>query len=106
MPVISQTRRERATRASRFFYKRFKDGVIETDFMELRRRFGRVLLLCLELLVAADLIISVTIDRSFESLGVLAILILLRIVLGLTLEIELGGLRPVLWRSGKSPKGE
>ncbi len=83
----------------RFLYHRIKNGESEDDFREMRRRFGRVLLLCLELLVAADLIISVAIDRSFESLGVLAILIALRTVLGLTLEFEIRSLAPVLLRS-------
>ncbi len=95
-----------AYEGSRYFYRRIRNGASETEFKELRQRFGRVLLLCLELLVAADLIISVTIDRSFESLGVLAILIVLRTFLGLTLEYELGGLKPILWRSGKSQEQE
>lgn len=89
--------------ASRFTFKRLIRGRGENDYREMREGVGRVLLLCLELLVAADLIISVTIDRSFESLGVLAILIVLRAFLGLTLEYELGGLKPIMLRSGKSP---
>ena len=61
-----------------------------------RRRFGRPLLLGLEVLVAADIIKTVTVDPSLESVSVLGVLVLIRTVLSFTLDIELDGMLP--WR--------
>jgi uncharacterized membrane protein len=65
-------------------------------YEEARRRFGRPLLLGLEVLVAADIIETVTVDSSLESVGVLALLVLVRTVLSVALDIELYGVLP--WR--------
>jgi len=64
-----------------------------------RRRFGRPLLLGLEILVAADIIETVTVDPSLESVGVLGLLVLIRTVLSFTLDIELDGILP--WRKAR-----
>ena len=61
-----------------------------------RRRFGRPLLLGLEVLVAADIIKTVTVDPSLESVSVLGVLVLIRTVLSFTLDVELDGMLP--WR--------
>ncbi len=61
-----------------------------------RRLFGRPLLLGLEILIAADIIKTVTVDPSLESVGVLGILVLVRTLLSFTLDVELDGMFP--WR--------
>ena len=68
----------------------------ESTYDLARRRFGRPLLLGLEVLVAADIIETVTVDPSLESVGVLGLLVLIRTVLSYSLEIETDGVAP--WR--------
>ena len=47
-------------------------------YVRYRRGIGRAILLGLELLVAADIIRTVAIDPTFESLGVLAVIVAIR----------------------------
>jgi uncharacterized membrane protein len=66
----------------------------ETIFREIRQRLGRGILLGLEFLIAADIMLSVTIDLSFERAGVLIMIVLVRAFLSFTLEVELTGKWP------------
>lgn len=59
-----------------------------------RRALGRAILLGLEFLVAADIIRTVAIEPSFQSLGVLAVIVLIRTFLSFTLELEVSGRWP------------
>ena len=61
-----------------------------------RAGFGHPLLLGLEVLVAADIIETVTVDRTLESVTSLGILVLIRVVLSFALDIEIDGFYP--WR--------
>ena len=63
-------------------------------FQELRERLGRGILLGLEFLIAADIIYTVAVDLSFESVGALAIIVFIRTFLSFTLEVELTGRWP------------
>ena len=63
-------------------------------FREYRQAIGRAILLGLEILVAADIIRTVAISPTFESVGVLAIIVLVRTFLSFTLEVELEGRWP------------
>lgn len=65
-------------------------------FSDVRREFGRPLILGLEILVAADIIKTITVDPSFESVAVLGILVAVRIALSFSLDIEVDGMVP--WR--------
>ncbi|MGI9603112.1 MAG: DUF1622 domain-containing protein [Acidimicrobiales bacterium] len=65
-------------------------------FADVRREFGRPLILGLEILVAADIIKTITVAPSLESVGVLAILVAVRIALSFSLDIEVDGIMP--WR--------
>ena len=62
-----------------------------------RQLLGRSILLGLELLVAADIIRSVAITPTFESVGVLAVIVLIRTFLSFSLELEITGRWP--WQS-------
>jgi len=59
-----------------------------------RQRLGRAILLGLELLVAADIIKTVAVTPTFESAGVLAIIVLIRTFLSVSLGVELEGRWP------------
>ena len=65
-------------------------------FTEARTRFGQPLLLGLEVLVAADIIETVTVDRTLETVASLALLVLVRVVLSFSLDVEIDGHLP--WR--------
>ena len=60
---------------------------------------GRALLLGLEVLVAAEIIQSIAVDPSFTSVGVLAILVAIRTLLGWAIELETEGRWPWQQRS-------
>ncbi len=59
-----------------------------------RRGLGRSILLGLELLVAADIIRTVAITPTFQSVGVLALIVLIRTFLSFSLELEITGRWP------------
>jgi uncharacterized membrane protein len=63
-------------------------------YRNFREGFGRCLLLAVDLLVAADIILTVAVDHSFESLGMLGLLVLIRTFLHFVLELELTGRWP------------
>ncbi len=65
-------------------------------FRNYRANLGRGILLGLEFLVAADIIGTVAITPTFESLGVLALIILIRTFLSFALGVEIEGHWP--WR--------
>ena len=54
-------------------------------YTEYRHSLARTLMLGLELLVAADVVRTVALEATFQSVGVLGLLVLIRIVLGLSL---------------------
>ena len=59
-----------------------------------KTRVGRFLLLGLEILVAADIIKTVALEPNFTSVGVLALLVVIRTVLSWTLVLEIEGRWP------------
>ena len=63
-------------------------------YLEFRRRLGRAILLGLELLVAADIIHTVAITPDLRSVGVLAVIVLVRTFLSWTLDVEISGRWP------------
>jgi uncharacterized membrane protein len=68
-------------------------------YTRFRRVLGRAILLGLELLVAADIIKTVAVTPTLESVGVLAIIVLIRTFLSWSLELELSGRWPWQKRS-------
>ena len=59
-----------------------------------RQQLGRVILLGLELLVAADIIRTVAVTPTLESVAVLGVIVLVRTFLSFSLEVELTGSWP------------
>jgi uncharacterized membrane protein len=75
-------------------WTRTRDGA--RAFLTLRRSFGGVILLGLEILVAADLVKTVTSAPSLTDAAVLALIVLIRTVLSFSLQVEIDGVAP--WR--------
>lgn len=75
-------------------WSRSKNG--REAYRVLRESFGGVLLLGLEILVAADLIRTVAVSPTLENVGVLGLIVLIRTFLSFSLQIEIEGVPP--WR--------
>ena len=60
-------------------------------WQSIRQLLGRGILLGLEYLIAADIIHTVAVEFSLESVGVLAIIVLIRTFLSFTLAVEIDG---------------
>jgi len=86
-----------------------RSGNGRVGYEALRETFGGVLLLGLEILVAADLIRTVAVAPTLENVGVLGLIVLIRTFLSFSLEIEIEGVPP--WRralvngSSRMPRG-
>jgi uncharacterized membrane protein len=65
-------------------------------YAALRETFGAVLLLGLEILVAADLITTVAVAPTPRNVAVLGLIVLIRTFLSVSLEVEIDGRVP--WR--------
>ena len=73
----------------------------ESDvYRQFRQFLGRSILLGLELLVAADIIRTVAVKPSMESVLVLAVVVLIRTFLSWSLELEITGRWPWQKRQG------
>ena len=73
-------------------------GPLDPDRLALYPRYrsdiGRGILLGLELLVGADIISTITAPLTFESVGLLAPIVVIRTFLSFSLETEIEGCRP------------
>lgn len=73
-----------------------RDGEWQTAYATCRSNLGRGILLGLELLVGADIISTITAPLTFQSVGLLGGIILIRTFLSFSLETEIEGCLP--WR--------
>jgi uncharacterized membrane protein len=65
-----------------------------------RQNVGRAILLGLEVLIIADIVLTITVDRTLDSALTLGLIVLVRTFLSFSLEIELEGAPP--WRRGST----
>jgi uncharacterized membrane protein len=72
----------------------------ERAYIAYRRDIGRTLLLTLEFLIAADILETVAVERSVNSLALLGGLVVIRTFLSIALEVELNGRWP--WQGGEA----
>jgi len=79
-------------------------GARTTAYRDYRRGLGQGLLLGLELLVAADIIRTVAVTPTLESVAVLAVIVLIRTFLSWSLEVEVEGRFP--WQKSSSPEAK
>lgn len=76
-------------------FKALVDGKgVSTAFERLRITMGGAILLGLEILVAADLVRTITSNPSMEEALVLGIIVLIRTVLSMSIQIEIDGTLP------------
>ena len=87
----------------RFVYA-FAQRQAGTAYRKYRQELGRTLQLTLEFLIAADIIETVAVDKSYTSLGMLGGLVLIRTFLSFALELEVTGRWP--WQGGDRPASD
>ena len=80
-----------------------RPNVVYRDY---RRAVGKVVLLGLELLVAADIIRTVAVAPTLEGVAVLALIVLVRTFLSFSLEVELYGQWPWQRHGEDNRRGE
>lgn len=88
---------------------RFTDRVrrrvpFEETYHQYRAELGWAILLGLEFLVAADIIATVAVAPTLQSVGVLAGVVLIRTFLSFALEVEIEGRWP--WQASKKKSGD
>lgn len=79
---------------ARFLYRALREGDKTAAYGAFRQQLGRTLLLTLEILIASDIIFTIAVERSFATLGMLGLLVLIRTFLSFSLEVELSGRWP------------
>src|ERR1700755_3615788 len=87
-------------RFGREFLRERNDDVA---YKTLRRNLGRCILLGLEVLIVADIVRTIIVDSTFESVAVLGVIVLIRIILSFSLEVEMDGVWP--WRRSRADTG-
>ncbi len=70
-------------------------------YRKLRRRLGQAILLGLEVLIVGDIVRTIIVSPTVDSVAVLGMVVVIRIVLSFSLEVEIDGVWPWnLWRLG------
>jgi uncharacterized membrane protein len=77
-----------------------KQLTIDERFTRYKHTLGRALLLGLEILVAADVVRTVALEATLESVAVLGLLVVIRTFLGWSLVVEIEGHWP--WQPARS----
>lgn len=77
-------------------------GAMDGAYARIRAELGRGILLGLEFLVAADILDTVAVTPSYESLGILALIVVIRTLLSFALQVEIDGQWP--WRRAASER--
>ena len=83
-----------ATLATGKFLVDLKAGERKGAYDQYRANLGRGILLGLEFLVGADIVATVTAPLTWESVGLLAMIVIIRTALSFSLEIEIEGVAP------------
>jgi uncharacterized membrane protein len=70
------------------------------SYQQLRVNLGRVILLGLEILIVGDIIRTIIVETSVESVLVLGLIVVIRTVLSFALEVEISGSWP--WQTRRT----
>ena len=79
-----------------FAFNALRPETAQGSYDALRRNLGRCILLGLEVLIVADIVRTIIVDPTLESVAVLGVIVVIRILLSFSLEVEIDGLWP--WR--------
>jgi uncharacterized membrane protein len=84
-----------------FAYQALHAETASQSYEQLRRNLGRCILLGLEVLIVADIIRTIIVDTTIASVAALGIIVIIRIILSFSLEVEIDGTWP--WRRSQLP---
>ena len=82
---------------------RYRKVQLDDNFKQFKSELGGAMLFGLEILVLADVIESITVNATFQSLAVLAFLVVVRTVVSWTLTLETEGHWP--WQTSAGDNG-
>ena len=74
--------------------KMFRVATRQLAYEELRRSLGQSILLGLEVLIVADIIQTILVEATPESVLVLGVIVVIRILLSFSLDVEIDGVWP------------
>jgi len=77
-----------------FAFRVLRTETAHGSYDELRRNLGRSILLGLEVLIVADIVRTIIVDPTLESVAVLGVIVVIRILLSFSLEVEIDGVWP------------
>jgi uncharacterized membrane protein len=86
------------------YFSRYSSTDLDENFARFKADLGRILLLGLEILVLADVLESITVEPTYQTLSVLAFLVVVRTIVSWTLTLEVEGKWP--WQSERKKKPE
>jgi uncharacterized membrane protein len=89
--------------ATSIYVRGVRRGQARTAYEQYRANLGRGILLGLEFLVGADIIATVTAPLTWQSVGLLGAIVLIRTLLSFSLETEIEGVAP--WRRRATRRG-
>lgn len=72
-------------------------------YQQLRRRLGQVILLGLEVLIVGDIVRTIIVEPTLRGAAVLGMIVIIRIVLSFSLEVEIDGVWPWNRRRTEDP---
>lgn len=87
----------------RFVLRARRAETREGAYPDLRRDLGRCILLGLEVLIVADIVETILVDPTLDSVAVLGAIVVIRTLLSFSLEVELDGAWP--WRRRQLESG-
>lgn len=73
-------------------------------YPQLRRKLARVILIGLEILLLADIIRTIVVSATVESVVILGLIVVIRILLSFSLEVEIDGAWP--WNRWRTDGGD
>jgi uncharacterized membrane protein len=77
-----------------FLLRARRADTVQGAYRALRRDLSRCILLGLEVLIVADIVRTIIVAPTLESVGVLGIIVVIRILLSFSLEVEIEGVWP------------
>ena len=81
-----------------YLYRHVRGQTADDPYRDLKGRLGRSMLLGLEILVAADIVRTVALEATLQSVVILGLLVLIRTFLSWVLDVEIERRWP--WQSG------
>ena len=89
-----------------FGFAAWNPGTRGGSYEALRRNLGRSILLGLEVLILADIVRTIIVAPTLESVAVLGAIVLVRVILSFSLEVEIDGVWPwARWRRNSAASG-